>query len=672
MKSLFVIFLSLFLIKNLYSQDDCTVIGQTPSTAFPVCGTSVFEQKEVPICSTRNLFVPGCTGTDNALYANKNPFWYKFTCFQSGSLGFTITPKNPADDYDWQLYDITGLDPGEVYTNKNIIVTGNWAGNPGNTGTTMNGVPFIQCASPYDGTESRFARMPNLVEGHQYLLLVSHFSDSQSGYDLSFGGGTAVITDPKQPDLLSLSTTCDAATVFIKTNKRIKCSSLSVDGSDFYIPNSGVNVVSAKAACTGFDTDSLILTLDKELPPGAYNVVIKEGNDGNTLIDNCDNFIPGGNNLPLQILPLQPTPMDSLVPVECAPGELTLVFSKKIRCGSVATDGSDFMVTGPAPVAVSGVKMNCDNEGLSNTITLVLSQPLVSGGMYRISLRNGLDGNSIVDRCGQETPVNSFVNFLIKDTVNADFTYNINRDCSHANIQFVHDGNHGVDSWQWTLDYNGTSIVRNPQTTFPAFGDKNIILKVSNGFCSDSVSKIISLGDRLKAIFETEHIVCPEDSLKIINNSTGDISSYLWSFGDGTTSAEMIPANKKFRQLLTDKKYRVSLTVNTALGCSDVASADVLVLMSCNIDVPNAFTPNGDGLNDFLSPINAIKAINLLFRVYNRYGQMIFESKDWEKGWDGTFKGEPQEPGVYVWTLSYTNWDTGKDVFRKGSAVLIR
>jgi gliding motility-associated-like protein len=134
----------------------------------------------------------------------------------------------------------------------------------------------------------------------------------------------------------------------------------------------------------------------------------------------------------------------------------------------------------------------------------------------------------------------------------------------------------------------------------------------------------------------------------------------------------MIPANKKFRQLLTDKKYRVSLTVNTALGCSDVASADVLVLMSCNIDVPNAFTPNGDGLNDFLSPINAIKAINLLFRVYNRYGQMIFESKDWEKGWDGTFKGEPQEPGVYVWTLSYTNWDTGKDVFRKGSAVLIR
>src|SRR5690606_36791559 len=102
--------------------------GQTPSTAFPVCGTNIFQQKDVPICSSNDLFVPGCSGNDGAKYANKNPFWYKFTCYVSGTLGFQITPNNLSDHYDWQLYDITGLNPDQVYTNHNIIVRGTWAG----------------------------------------------------------------------------------------------------------------------------------------------------------------------------------------------------------------------------------------------------------------------------------------------------------------------------------------------------------------------------------------------------------------------------------------------------------------------------------------------------------------------------------------------------------------
>lgn len=670
--SLFLTVIGLLFSRLLSGQAACTAIGQTPSTAFPVCGTSVFEQKEVPECGANSLFVPGCTGTGNALYANKNPYWYKFTCFESGSLGFIIKPKDATDDYDWQLYDITGLDPDEVYTNKNIIVSGNWAGNPGNTGTSMSGAPYIQCASSYDGNEPRFARMPNVIEGHEYLLLVSHYSDSQSGYDLSFEGGSAVITDPKQPDLLSLSNTCDAATIYIKTNKPIKCSSISVDGSDFFIPGSGVQVITAQPVCDGFDTDSLILKLDNPLPPGTYNVTVREGTDGNTLIDNCGNFIPEGNSLPIEIIPLQPTAMDSMVPVQCAPGELKLIFKKRINCNSVRPDGSDFRVTGPVPVTITGAQMDCDNDGLSNTITVLLSTPLTNGGTYTLSLKNGTDGNAIIDECGQETPVNSFIQFTIKDTVSAAFDFNLTQDCSKSDIQFFHDGDHGVTSWDWSLDYNGPSKLQNPRTIFPPFGDKTIRLIVSNGFCTDSTTRIVSLGAELKAIFETDHIICPEDSLNIINSSTGNITSYLWTFGDGSSSEDISPVHKTYQQLFSDRNYKITLTVTTALGCTDATSAEVKVLMSCKIDVPNAFTPNGDGINDYLYPLNAIKASGLVFRIYNRYGQLLFESNDWQSKWDGTFKGEPQEAAVYAWTLQYTNSDTGEKVFKKGSTVLIR
>jgi gliding motility-associated-like protein len=95
-------------------------------------------------------------------------------------------------------------------------------------------------------------------------------------------------------------------------------------------------------------------------------------------------------------------------------------------------------------------------------------------------------------------------------------------------------------------------------------------------------------------------------------------------------------------------------------------------LKSCYIAVPNAFTPNGDGLNDYLYPLNAFKADHLEFKVYNRLGQLLFTSNDWSQEWDGTFKGEPQAAGVFVWTLKYSLRDTGKQFFKKGSTVLIR
>src|SRR5262245_39013579 len=121
-----LIFLCSLCTTTLWGQTPCTTLGQTPSTAFPVCGTTTFHQDNVPICNTNSLFVPGCSGTGNANYENKNPFWYKFTCYVSGTLGFTITPDDLTDDYDWQLYDVTGLNADEVFTNQNIIISGNW------------------------------------------------------------------------------------------------------------------------------------------------------------------------------------------------------------------------------------------------------------------------------------------------------------------------------------------------------------------------------------------------------------------------------------------------------------------------------------------------------------------------------------------------------------------
>ena len=518
--------------------------------------------------------------------------------------------------------------------------------------------------------------MPTLKLSHNYLLLISHFTTytpSQNGYKLSFGGGTASITDTLTPDIVSASASCDATQITVRLNKKMKCSSLDANGSDFIISPSVSTIIGANSIdCNnGFDMDSITLTLSNPLPPGNYTIIVKNGSDVNTLLDICDRNILPGNNIPLVIPFLKPTPMDSLTKVGCAPQSLQLVFKKKIKCNSIAADGSDFIVAGSLPVSVISAQGNCTN-GLSNVINVILSGAIVNQGNYQIKLVQGSDGNTIIDECGQETPIGSTLNFATKDTVSAGFTYKIFQSCFIDSVAFSHDGRNGVNQWFWNFDYAGTSTAQDPVAYFTTFGMKQIVLAVSNGVCSDTVTKTINLDNTLKAAFETNNLLCPEDTATFINNSIGNITNYYWDFGDGNTSISKDPGPLHYPILSAEKIYAIRLIVKNAAGCYDTAYNNIKVLKSCYIAVPNAFTPNGDGLNDFLYPVNAYKADDLEFSVYNRLGQRVFHTTDWTKKWDGTINGNPQDTGVYVWMLKYTNRDTGKKVFQKGSTVLIR
>jgi gliding motility-associated-like protein len=667
-KFISILILGLFAFNRVHSQT-CTTLGQNPSTAFPVCGTDTFSQSTVPYCGGK--LIPGVCSKDGI--ADTNPFWYKFTCFSAGTLAFLITPNDLNDDYDWELFDITGYNPDDIYTNTSLFVACNWSGNLGLTGASASGSSLQNCA----GTDyPTFSAMPSLKTGHNYLLLISHFTrytPSQNGYKLSFSGGSASITDTLLPDIVDAKASCDATQITVKLNKKMKCSSLDVDGSDFSISPAVSSIIGANSIdCNnGFDMDSVLLTLNSPLPPGNYDVTIKNGNDANTLLDVCDRNISPGNNIPLIIPVLQPTPMDSLTKVGCAPASLQLVFKKKIRCNSIAADGSDFVLTGTSPVAITTATGNCTN-GLTNIINVELSRPIMRQGNFQIRLVNGSDGNTILDECSQQTPAGSTLNFTTKDTVSADFNYTIFQSCFIDSVAFSHDGRNGVNQWFWNFDYAGTSNLQNPTAYFTTFGMKQISLTVSNGVCTDTATKTINLDNALKATFETNNLLCPEDTAIFVNKSVGNITNYYWDFGDGNTSLSRDPLPLHYPILSAEKIYKVRLVVKNDAGCFDTAFQDIRVLKSCYIAVPNAFTPNGDGINDYLYPVNAYKADDLEFSVYNRLGQRVFHTTDWTKKWDGAISGNPQDTGVYVWILKYTNRDTGKRVFQRGSTVLIR
>jgi gliding motility-associated-like protein len=117
------------------------------------------------------------------------------------------------------------------------------------------------------------------------------------------------------------------------------------------------------------------------------------------------------------------------------------------------------------------------------------------------------------------------------------------------------------------------------------------------------------------------------------------------------------------------------VTVYNSIGCSDKDSVFIKVYQQPKdyYYIPSAFSPNGDGLNDIFRPIPV--GINSpdceWFRVYNRFGQLLFSTTQWMKGWDGRYKNNLQPIGTYVWSLGYKEKDGSTKVLN-GSVLIVK
>ena len=113
------------------------------------------------------------------------------------------------------------------------------------------------------------------------------------------------------------------------------------------------------------------------------------------------------------------------------------------------------------------------------------------------------------------------------------------------------------------------------------------------------------------------------------------------------------------------------LKVTDIAGCIGYDTVFIQVYQGPNYYVPNAFSPNNDGINDIFRAIPVGIAQTEYFRVFNRYGQLIFETNQWLKGWDGRFKGKTQPIGVYVWVVKGID-KNGRIVEMKGTVMIVK
>lgn len=224
-------------------------------------------------------------------------------------------------------------------------------------------------------------------------------------------------------------------------------------------------------------------------------------------------------------------------------------------------------------------------------------------------------------------------------------------------------------NYKWQVSNGYTSTKTDFEYKFDSIGKFTIKLYAYNPTsCNkvDSVEVTLDVMPTPTADFTHDPIV-PITNVPITytNKSTNAIK-YAWSFGDNTGSSEKNPVHF-FKRTGT---YTTCLTAINEQGCADTickkVDADVFPLA----DLPTAFTPNGDGSNDILYVRGAgIESIDL--KIYNRWGELVFSSTDQSVGWDGTYKGKPQEMEAYAFTLSVRFVDE-TTYSKKGNVTLLR
>ncbi|MEO5674265.1 MAG: PKD domain-containing protein [Chitinophagales bacterium] len=693
----FVLLHCKFLLAQLPEQD-C-------EQAIPVCQSTYFQQNSYVGSGTQQeLTYPG--NTSCLMTGEQNSVWYIFTVTGAGDLEMQIAPNSPGDDYDWAIYNLTGSDCSGITTGAAPEVRCNYSVIPGSTGMAF---PYLLISVPQGGP-NQCAPLPVLV-GETYVLIINNFANTFLGYTLNFTGN-AVIYDTLPPTPVALEPfACEAPdTLHLTLSEPILCTSLAANGTDFYVTGpSPVNVLSAFAPACGsgnFFTDVYIQLTSPITFNGNYVLHFKNDNiNYDVLLDNCGNELSFLDTVPF-IVNLASAQFsyqlyntcngDSVVFTDASQGDIvnswvwdfgdgtgsnlqnpdhvylnsgTFTISLAITDTSGCFDKDSLVLTTyiQPPVATLAVSAGPYCAGMPVNFTSASTGQAITyswnfGGSGTSNLVNPSfifpDGGTYVVILTVTDTTGCFdtaqITLIILPELIADFSVNPASVCVGDTVT-LSDGSLGnPTSFLWSGPGVDGDTATTVKTYFDASGIYTFTLSITGSVCpSDTVAKVVNVHDYPIVFLGKDTAICIDESITL---DAGNPALYhLWSTQETTRFITINEVPQLVWVLVDDS------------GC--ITLDTIFVDSSCPFYVPNAFTPNGDGVNDIFNIITDGNQ-SFIFSIYNRWGQLLFQTTDPGQGWDGTYQGKPEEMGVYIYELQ-TVFTNGVKRVRKGNITLI-
>jgi len=218
-----------------------------------------------------------------------------------------------------------------------------------------------------------------------------------------------------------------------------------------------------------------------------------------------------------------------------------------------------------------------------------------------------------------------------------------------------------IDSIEWLFGNNTQQVVYTTtvQHIYATEGDYTVTAKVYLGKEFILLNAPLKITKTPQIQLSTDTALCENQRLKTIQINDADIA-ILWS--DGSTALALLPAQSG--------QYILSLEKE---GCLSTDTIQITLLnCGCELYFPNAFTPNNNGLNEQFMPVTECLVKQFQLDIFNKWGQLIFQSSNIGYGWDGNYKGKPAPNGTYLWIARYKSEYTGKIYNQKGSVLILR
>ena len=557
----------------------------------------------------------------NCMREERNSLWYTFTVGRSGDFGFVLTPNELTDDYDWVLFDITYADCEDLFEHDSLIVSCNAAGNEGCAGptgadgSTAYNTQGFNCGNmPPDGSRgfSPFNALVSVEAGNTYALCVSNFSGSTNGYRIDFSmSGDIGIFDDQLPTIEEV--------VFPEA-----CNIWSFEVR-----------LSEPVLCSTVDSVNFQLTVGDR----AYPLEVDASNcNAGGLFSRSFRLIlfrPLERGVPY-VLDMQPT-VEFPVTDLCANSAVPHRFE-----GWTPPDSP--LELGPDTALCTGQQLTLDLSGF---------------GFQSVEWQDGSTGEVfIVDRPGTYSAAVLTECGIFRDELEVAFEstapqVDLGPDrsiCPGASLAVSLPA--GPVFYLWEDGHQGGDYLITGPGTYR--------VTASNGCGSSADEMTVALFPDLTISVSSDTFLCPGETL-LLTAVASSATHFQWK-GEPPGASIAISAPGEY-------------TVIAANDCDTVAAAvTVRECERCEVYIPNAFSPNNDGVNDLFQPFSDCPLSDFQMRIYDRWGSLLLDITDPDTGWDGLVRGRPAGPGLYVWVAQYQVEEDGRlrKVEEAGELMLIR
>ncbi len=680
-------------------------------TASSVCA-GLFEQNDSP-SGTGNVFeqAPGSCQT----FGEFNSAWYVFTVQEDGDLSFILQPNDDADDYDWSLYDITEGGCAGINTGVSPEISCNSYGSfdplqgptgisSANGGTGNSNGPGNAAGPPFN------ADLP-VTQGQVLALVVMNFSATLNGYSLEFGN-EAEIFDNTPPVVSDVQVNCAQNEVTVSFSESLLLSEFNANEIVVNVDGTSVAVTSIESTGNTYVSEITLVTPTLVSETGVAEVVFNA-----EITDVCGNILT--SDFPVTLVGAMTIEISTGPACNGEGGSIVVeVVNAGASCPTLAINGIAVpsAEAGCGPLLASNLTpgnynvsvTNNDNGCVltQNNIVVINDNPIVNAGLdfWSCELSSGISVNAPAGNFVWTGPAGvSFQNPNSPETtvsVNAPGTYTFTGtltvgECvasDEVNITFSSPPNLNIEPTALSCFYlcDGSVLFQdenNPVIEVEIDGataSGNTV--VFENFCAGSYVANVTFSLGCFA-FYTFTIESPEafsaDFEYTPNPATVDNSVVTFTaleqnydsleFIIPSLEGERFTTNPSIVELPELPGFYIAELVVYSNGCEQRSTLSVRVVDNLVVFIPNSFTPDNDGLNDVFLPVFSTEPEQYSFQVFNRWGDLIFETTDWKQPWlgevnDGDYYGTND---LYFWRMSYKGADIDV-VEQEGSVILIR